>query len=142
MVLALQAEPSYRQVYDAVPVRLQPVPLHRHVEGGHRVSQPHLEVVPLAVHHLLEVVDQSQHREHRLDHHPLVPRPARAEVEVLRVTSFGMKAGVAADSHLLLVAPDERLKDRVGDVGRVARPGYHQTRLVEQQTVLAAALGR
>jgi hypothetical protein len=75
-------------------IRFKTMPLDKEVEGRHRPPQAHLEVAPHLLHHFLEMIHQRQHREHGLDYHPRVPRPARAQFEILRITLFGMIARV------------------------------------------------
>jgi hypothetical protein len=114
------------------------MPLGKDVEGRHHPSQAHLEVAPHPMHHMLEMIHQRQHREHGLDHHPRVPRPARTQFEILRITFLGMKAHVGADNHFCFKLLDERLKDGVSNIRRVTPPVNHKSQFIEQQAEFTA----
>jgi hypothetical protein len=44
-------------------INLNTIPLNQYVNQSHRVSAPALEVRPGAMHHFLEMTDQSQQRQ-------------------------------------------------------------------------------
>jgi hypothetical protein len=50
------------------------MPLDQHIEGGHGEREPRLKIGPHAVHDPLEMTDERQHGEHRLDEYiPTTP---------------------------------------------------------------------
>jgi len=53
-----------------------------------------------------------------------------ADFEVHGIALSGMKAGVTAHDHLLFIVLDERLKDRVRDVRRIALPRHDEVEFV------------
>src|SRR6266516_1868764 len=61
-------------------------------------------------HHLLEVADQRQHREHRLYQHTILPLPTLAQFEVRRIPLRGMEAGITQDDHASVDLPNQPLK--------------------------------
>ena len=50
-----------------------PEPLNKYIEQGHRVADTTPEVIPNTMTHFLEMTNDSQHRQDRLDHHPVIP---------------------------------------------------------------------
>jgi hypothetical protein len=48
------------------------------------------------MHHLFEVADERQHRQHRLHEHTVFSLATLTQFEVGRITLRGMEAGVAA----------------------------------------------
>ena len=83
------------------------------------------------MHHLFEVTDEGQHREHRLNQHAVVPLAAATELEILGITRSRMEAGVAEDEHLLFELAHQRLESVVSDVGGIAIPGHHEAERVQ-----------
>jgi len=73
------------------------MPPDQDIEGGHGERQARLKIGPAPVHDLFEMAHERQHREHRLDEHPVLPLPAWTQFPVGRVAFRGMKAGVAQD---------------------------------------------
>src|SRR3989442_10494991 len=84
----LQTKFSDREGHEARRVGLEAMPLDQHIEGRHGERQACLKIRPAPMHHLLQVADERQHREHRLDEHQVAGIPLR-----------GMEAGVAQDNH-------------------------------------------
>src|SRR6266566_8328734 len=89
-------------------------------------------------HHLLEVADQRQHREHRLYQHTILPLPTLAQFEVRRIPLRGMEAGITQDDHASVDLPNQPLKRVIRHIGGGTRPPDHQAILVEQQTQFAS----
>lgn len=136
LVLVLQTELGNGQMHHAVFIRRKSMPLHQQIEGGHREGQTHLKICPFTMHDLFEMAHQRQHRKHGLNHHPLIPCASQTDLEILRVTFFGVKARVATDDHLILVLFDERLKDCIRDIRRVTVPGDDEAEFIQEQAEL------
>src|SRR5438132_4869249 len=101
----LQTKFSYREGHEARRVGLEAVPLDQHIEGGHGERQARLKIRPAPMHHLFEMADERQHREHRLHQHAVLPLAALTEFEIARIALRGMEAGVAQDDHTLFKLP-------------------------------------
>src|SRR5712691_7501114 len=130
----LQTKFSYRERHEARCVGLEAVPLDQHIEGGHGERQPCLKILPYAVHDSLEMTDERQHGEHRLDEHTVLPLAALTQFEVGGIPLGSMESRVAQNNHALFERSNEPLKGIVCDIGRGTRPGHHQSPLVQQQT--------
>src|SRR5207245_9330305 len=61
---------------------LEAMPLDQHVEGGHSEGQTRLKIRPAPMHHLLQMADERQHREHRLDEHTVLPLATLTQFQV------------------------------------------------------------
>ena len=72
----LQTKFSDREGHEARRSGLEPMPLDEHIEGRHGEREACLQIRPAPMHHLFHMADQRQHREHRLDEHAVLPRPA------------------------------------------------------------------
>src|SRR5205807_8779396 len=94
-VSILQTKFSYREGHKARRVGLEAMPLDQHIEGGHGEREPRLKVRPAPMHHLLEMAHDSQHGEHRLHQHAVLPLAARTQFQVAGIALRGMEAGVA-----------------------------------------------
>ena len=114
------------------------MPLHQHVKRGHGACQTRLEILPDAVHDLLEVADQREPRQDGLDEPTIMPLPARAQFQVGGIPLGGMAGEITQDAPVLLKWPHERLKGRVMHSGGVTRPGHNQAALVQPPAQLAA----
>src|SRR6478672_4706038 len=95
----LQTKFSYREGHEARRVGLEAVPLDQHIEGRHGERQACLKIRPAPMHHLLQMADQRQHREHGLDEHAVLPLAALTQFQVAGIPFRGMKASVAQDNH-------------------------------------------
>src|SRR5215475_12744011 len=91
----LQTKLSNRERHETRRVGLEAMPLDEDIEGRHGEGQARLKIGPAPVHDLFEMAHERQHREHRLDEHPVLPLPAWTQFPVGRVAFRGMKAGVA-----------------------------------------------
>jgi hypothetical protein len=87
------------------------MPLHQDIEGGHGEREPRLKILPHAVHAVLEVADERQHRKHRLDEHPVLPLATRTQFEVGRIALRGMEGGIAQDDHASVDLANQPLGD-------------------------------
>src|SRR5215510_11438240 len=106
----LQAKLSHREGHRARRVGLETMPLDQHVEGRHGECQTRLKIHPAPMHHLLQMANERQHREHRLHQHAVLPLTALTHFEVSRIAFRSMKAGVAQDNHALFNWANEPLK--------------------------------
>ena len=86
------------------------------------------------MHHLLQMADQRQHREHRLHQHPVLPLAALTQFEVGRIALRGMEAGVTQDNHPSVNVSNEPLKGVVRDIRGGTVPPHDQAPLIEEQT--------
>src|SRR5215467_11514812 len=114
------------------------MPLDEHIEGSHGERQTRLKIGPASMHHLFEMADECQHREHRLHEHAVLPLTALTEFEIAWIALRGMEAGVAQDNHLAFALSNEPLKRVIGDIGRVTGPPHDQPPLIEEQTEFPA----
>src|SRR2546426_6808683 len=60
------------------------MPLDEHIEGGHGECQACLKIGPAPMHHLLQMADPGQHREHRLYQQAVLPLAPRTHFEIAR----------------------------------------------------------
>src|SRR2546423_13269482 len=125
-ISTLQTKFSNRERHEARRIGLETMPLDQHIEGGHGERQARLKVCPTPMHHLLQMADQRQHREHRLYQHAVLPFTTLTQFEIARIPLRGMEAGVAQDDHLLFKLPNEPLKGVIRDIGGGTRPSHHQ----------------
>jgi hypothetical protein len=113
------------------------MPLDQQVKGGHGEGEARLKIRPAPVHHFLEMTDERQHGEHRLDEHTVLPLPALTQFEIAGIALRGMEAGVTQDNHALLKLPNQPLKGVIRDIRGVTVPPHDQPPLIEQQTEFA-----
>src|SRR5215467_8869040 len=73
---------SYRERHETRCVGLEAIPLDEHIEGRHGEGQARLKIGPAPVHDLFQMENERQHREHRLDEHPVFPLAALTQFEV------------------------------------------------------------
>src|SRR4029434_4577524 len=130
----LQTKLRHRERHEARRPGLDPMPLDQHIESGTRERQARLKIRPAPMHHLLQMADERQHREHRLDEHTVLPLAALTQFEVGRIAFRSMKAGVAQDNHALFNLANEPLKGVIRDIGGGTRPSHDQPPLIEQET--------
>ena len=105
----LQTKLSHREGYEARRIGLEAMPLDQYIEGGHGKRQARLKIRPAPVHHLFEMADERQHREHRLDEHTVLPLAALTQFEVRRVPLGGMEGGITQDDHASVDLPNQPL---------------------------------
>src|SRR5712664_654814 len=110
----LQTKLSDREGHEARRVGLKVVPLDQHIEGGHGECQARLKIPPAPMHHLLQMADECQHREHRLHEHPILPLAPRTQFEIRGIALRGMEGGITQDNHLLLNLLNQPLKRVIG----------------------------
>src|SRR5713101_7219344 len=113
------------------------MPLGWQIKRGHSEREPGMERRPDAVHDLLEVADEHQHREDRLHEHTVLPLATRTQCEVARIALRGMEGGTTENNHPAIKLPNEPLKGVIGDVGGGTRPPHDQPPLIEQQAEFA-----
>ncbi len=134
----LQTKLSDRERHKTRRGGLEAMPLDEDIEGRHGEGQARLKIGPAPVHDLFEMANERQHREHRLDEHPVLPLTALTQFQVGRVAFRGMKAGVAQDNHAPVDLANQPLKRVIRDIGRGTCPPHDQPPLVEQQTEFPA----
>ena len=130
----LQTKFSDRERHKARRVGLEAMPLDEHIESGHGEREPRLKIGPAPMHHLFQVADERQHREHRLHQHPVLPLPPLTQFEIGRIALGSMEAGITQDDHAAVDLPNQPRKRVLGDIGRATVPPHHQAILVQQQT--------
>src|SRR5499433_3273925 len=97
----LQTKLSDRERHETRRIGVEAMPLDEHIEGGHGERQTRLKILPASMHHLFEMADECQHREHRLHQHAVLPLAALTQFEIAGIALRGMEAGVAQDNHLV-----------------------------------------
>ena len=112
------------------------MPLDQHIEGRHGERQACLKIRPAPMHHLLQMADQRQHREHRLDEHAVLPFPALTQFQIAGIPLCGMEIGVTQDDHAFFKLPNQPLKRLIRHIGGGTLPRHDQSPLVQQQTEL------
>src|ERR671924_207661 len=130
----LQTKISYREGHEARRVGLETMPLDQHIEGGHSERQARLKIRPPPMHHLLQMADQRQHREHGLHEDAIFPLSPATQFEVHRIALGGMETGVTQNNHTPVDLANQPLKGLVRHIRRSTIPPYHQAILVQQQT--------
>jgi hypothetical protein len=100
------------------------MPLDQHVEGRHGEGQTRLKIRPAPMHHLLQMADECQHREHRLHEHTILPLPPLTQFEVGRIALRRMEGGIAQNNHASVKLLNEPLK-RVIDVSTTILSSRH-----------------
>src|SRR5262252_6722031 len=98
----LQTKFGHRERHEASRVRLETVPLDQHIEGSHGEGQTRLKIPPAPMHHLLQMTDERQHREHRLHQHAVLPLAALTQFEIGGIALGSMESSITQDNHLLL----------------------------------------
>src|SRR5262250_1666073 len=134
----LQTKFSDREGHEARSVGLEAMPLDQHIEGGHGEGQTRLKIGPAPMHHVFEMADKRQHREHRLHKHTILPLAPLTQFEIRRIALGSMEAGITQDNHPLLKLPNQPLKRVIRDIGRGTGPPHDQPPLIEQQTEFAS----
>src|SRR2546426_10988188 len=96
-VSILQTKFSDREGHEARRVGLEAVPLDQHIEGGHGEGQTRLKIGPAPMHHVFEMADKRQHREHRLHEHTILPLAPLTQFEIRGVALGSMEASITQD---------------------------------------------
>ena len=138
MLVFLQTELGNGKVDIAVFIGLQSIPLHKQIEGSHSEGQAHAEVIPYSMRYFLEMTYQSEHGEHHLHPHTLVPLTTLTKLEIGRVSLSGVKSQVSQDNHLVFKLIDKVLEASVVDIGGVTIPSCNQSQVIEHQAQLAS----
>src|SRR5438876_9577872 len=129
----LQTKFSYGEGHETRRVGLEAMPLDQHVEGGHGECQTRLKIRPAPMHHLLQMADERQHREHRLHEHTVLPLATLTQFEIAPIALGGIETGVTQDNHLVFALANQPLKGVIRDIGRDTRPSHDQPQLSEQE---------
>src|SRR5262245_13161690 len=130
----LQTKLRHRERYEARRVRPETMPLDQHIESGHSECQARMKIRPAPMHHLLQMTNEREHREHRLHQHTVFPLAALTQFDVAGIPLGRMEAGVAQDYHTPINLLNQPLKGVVSSIGGGTRPPHDQPPLVEQQT--------
>src|SRR6266704_3107378 len=88
----LQTKFRYREGHETRRIGPQAMPLDQHVEGGHGEGQTRLKIRPAPMHHLLQMADECQHREHRLHEHTVFPLAPLTQFEIRGIALSSMEA--------------------------------------------------
>jgi len=118
-------------------INLDAAPLQEQIEDGHQKSESHLEVLPDAMQHVFAVSDSGQQREDAFDQHADIPGAALANLEILRITFFAMKARIGADDHASGKLLKQRVKLGVRDIGGGRLPSHDQAPLIQDHAKFA-----
>jgi hypothetical protein len=108
------------------------MPLDQQIKDRHGEREARLKIRPAPMHHLLEVRDERQHREHRLHKHTILPLAASTELEVGRISFGGMEGSIAQDDHASIDLANQPLKGVIRDISGATVPPHDQTVLVQQ----------
>src|SRR5437660_6060984 len=130
----LQTKLSYRERYKARRSGLEAMPLDQHIEGRHGERQACLKIRPAPMHHLLQMADQRQHREHRLHEDAILPLPPSTQLEVGGIPRGRMEGGITQDNHPSVHLSNEPLKGVIRDSGGGTRPSHDQPPSIEPET--------
>src|SRR5262249_34527768 len=95
----LQTKFRNRERHEARRIGLEPMPLDQHIASGHRERQARLKIRPAPMHHLLQMTNEREHREHGLHQHTVFPLPALTQFEIRGIALRGMEAGITQDNH-------------------------------------------
>jgi len=87
---------------------------------------------------MFKFTDLREQRKNRFNQHPVVPRAARANLQVFQLIDFAPKAGICKNNHLVGDSFNQRQKFRVGNIYRFNAPIDNQSELICQQTEFAA----
>src|SRR5437867_6547358 len=109
-VSILQTKFSDREGHEARRIGLETMPLDEHIEGGHGERQARLTIRPAPMHHLFQMADEREYREHRLHQQAVLPRAPLTQFQVGGVALRGMETGITQDNHALLKLPNQPLK--------------------------------
>src|SRR5215475_5140409 len=96
----LQTKLSDRERHETRGIGLEAMPLDEDIEGRHGERQPCLKIGPAPMHHLFQVTDERQHREHCLHEHTVLPFAVLTQFEVGGIAFSRMEAGITQDDHL------------------------------------------
>src|SRR5215475_6833876 len=131
VLVSLEAELRDREWHEAIHLGGQTMPLHQHVERGHRERETCLEILPDPVHDLLEVADHGEHRQDGLTEDAVVPLPALTHFEVRGIPRGRMEGRVTQHEHLVCHLLDEGLKGRVMDIRCGTIPRHYQAESID-----------
>src|SRR5437773_2575465 len=97
------------------------MPLDQHIEGGHGERQARLKIRPTPMHHLLQMADERQHREHRLYQHPVLPLAPLTEFQVGGIPSAAWKESMEmlGETKKIQIPPDLVVKTQTIDIVEV-----------------------
>src|SRR5215471_5316460 len=129
----LQTKLRDRERHETRRVGLEAMPLNQHIEDCHGKGQPCLKIGPAPMHHLLQMTNEREHREHGLHQHTVFPLPARTQFQVGGIALRGVEAGITQDNHPPIHLLHQPLKGVVRSIGGGTRPSHDQPPLIEEQ---------
>src|SRR3989442_2493278 len=89
----LQTKLSHREGHEAGRMGLEAMPLDEHVKRRHSEREARLKIRPAPMHHLFEMADERQHREHRLHQQAVLPLAALTQFEVGGISLSRIEGG-------------------------------------------------
>src|SRR6266704_3173983 len=125
-VSILQTKFSDREGHKARRIGLEAMPLDQHIEDGHGEREARLKIRPAPMHHLFEMADERQHREHRLNEQAILPLAPLTQFEIARIAFRRMEGGITQDNHASVDLSNQPLKGVIRDMGGVTRPRHDQ----------------
>src|SRR5712691_10221019 len=134
----LQTKFSHREGHKARRVGLEAMPLNQHIEGRYSKGQARLTIRPAPMHHLFEMADERQHREHRLYQHTVLPRATLTRFQIARIPLRSMETGVTQDNHPPINLLNQPWKGVVSDIRGGTRPPHDQPPLMQEETEFPA----
>lgn len=69
--------------------------------------------------HLLALTTSGYQGKHRFDYHPLVPRSALADFDILRIAASGVKSRVGTNHYFFFKFLEQSVKLCVGNICRI-----------------------
>ena len=73
------------------------MPLHEEIKGRQHKSELCLECLPGPMGHLFHMTHATHHGQHGFNQHPRIPRSPVTELEIRRLTFFGMEGSITPD---------------------------------------------
>src|SRR5690242_17070384 len=127
----LQTKCSDREWHEARRVGLETMPLDEHIKRRHSKREARMERRPAPMHHLFEMADERQHRQHRLHEHAVLPLAPLTEFEVGGIALRGMEGGITENDHLFFELSHQPLEGVIRDIRGSTGPSNYQTVLVQ-----------
>ena len=108
------------------------VQLQQGVKHRRQVGQVGPQILSGAMEQVLQVADQGEHREDRLNQSPLIPFPLGAELKILWNSRSRGEAPICQGDRLPFKRSDHGQEDLIVDVGRVPVPSDHFPSAVDE----------
>src|SRR5512135_954453 len=84
----------------------------------------------------VEVAEGSEHGQHGLDYHPVIPLASPTDFEVVRIAGRGMKAGITQPQHSVANGVREDLEMDISRVSGGPHPADAESPAVQQHPQL------